>query len=665
MAFFDSSGRITVTNLVMEDGTPIIPGTMLTIDGELVFQFIDHTIPIYTFTSALHSKAITGTKISYNITLTCTNNADPGKPLTVTVPIPDGFTLDQATSEHGTYTAGTTKWVCLLENQTATLNLILTPISTGSQSQTVSLDGDTATLTSTCVISASDADGSIASKQIDLTSYPKTLANMQDGQPYTVVTYSRIDETGVTGVYDGVKNNRIAVTIGSTTYYGERVTLQETIQKITCTFIHDTDHPPIITLYDEYQTVSTDTENRTYGLCLNEGTNNIYTVSKSLLDTPTSMLDDTGATDITLDGASESNGYTFQIAVSNLTNPLSFFTGLQLTLNSFSQYQSGVEATITTTTGNSSTTKSSFISTTGQINLGGMADLWGLQNSDIEGQTLNVTLKFTNTTLNQTTFQYNNITLSLYYIEDQTGQSQGFTAKDIHSMNYQLYLLEAEIPEGPNREIKTITFPQSDGETIVSHSINSKDINIKFVVWGDTLTQAKQKLRAINQWLTNTRNTLNIPQPYTLIFDFESDIAYQVVLDEPITTTINYTSIECEASFTVESGVALTSENKITGPVGTNEGLTKVHPTIQVVCDGSNPVTVTEVETGQIVKINTGIPTGTVIIIDCNARTIISTEGTDYTTYADIETVWFNFFNDYNLTCSGGVIQSVEYQEGY
>ena len=92
------------------DGTRVREGTMFLEDGTRLYHLIDHTIPIYEFTNTLQTKALLNSKISYNIALTCINNVDHGNPLTITVPIPDGFTLDYAISNEGTYDSVTGKW---------------------------------------------------------------------------------------------------------------------------------------------------------------------------------------------------------------------------------------------------------------------------------------------------------------------------------------------------------------------------------------------------------------------------------------------------------------------------------------------------------------------------------------------------------------------------
>jgi predicted phage tail component-like protein len=446
--------------------------------------------------------------------------------------------------------------------------------------------------------------------------------------------------------------------------FGTRVDTEGEYHKVLSVFTYDQTSDLKIRLYGQYQSVSTTCDDRWAGIGLYQNYQTEYDEPTNLLSSPDALLGDSSSSDITLISNDVSAEYQFNLAIPTLTNPLSFFTGAELKINSFGETNSGIEASIITPNLNSNT-KSNYIATTGTITFGDMMDLWGLSSTDIMGETIQLSLKFSNTSLSEETLSYNNLTLTLYYVEDSTGGSQGFTAKNIHSLNYQLFLLDVDIPEGPDRDIGTVNFPLSDGETIVNYSLKSKDIKITFAVWGDTLEETSQKLRNINKWLTNSRNTLSIPEPYDLIFDFRPDMTYKVILGEPIDTNIKYTAVECDATFTVESGVALTTETKITGPVGSNDGIIKVKPDINILCDGSTSITLTDTISNQTMTINTTITDGTLITINCTDRTITDESDNDYTTDVDVESIWFNLISDYNFNCEGGVVQSVSFKEGY
>jgi hypothetical protein len=841
MVYLTIDGRLIISGLKSDEGDLIRTGTLWLVDGTLLILPVDHNIPAYAITSTLHDKGLVGDILSYNIKIECTNNVDPGNALNVSIPIPAGFTLETWNSDNGEYDPDTGIWTPTMEGQECSINIIVTCTTTGSQSQTVTLNDTGDSLTSTCTIQATDTDGAIYYTDIPVTNV-NTLANLQDGETYTVMAYGYVNDSTLADIHDGVYNNRMSVLnedfvdnlvdsniatatsklentskfsrfgatisssddivdietgktkslkivtngegiewegyrlykdgapatpgeeytiklrfagasgsvrayiyfrnivgniienfyssnitldgsikevtvtgtapantvyldafiatkstqsityylletivlegssvpdfnymdintgdliVGGNRYIGEKVSVESQYQKLILPFQYDSANPLTIRLYGQYQTISTTCDDRWAGIGLYQGYQTEYSAPVNLLSDPPQLLDDIGSSNITLDSNSESATYVYDVTVPVLGNALDFFTGAELTVNSFANSNSSIEVYLENGEGVVSNTKSSFISTTGKITFGDMADLWGLGTDDVEGQTIQVVIKFTNTTRNEATFSYSNIQLKLYYVTDETGSSSGFRAKGTHSMNYQLFVQEVEIPEGPDRYIGTVNFPLSDGETIVNYSLKSKEIKVNFVVWGNTLDEAKLKLRNINKWLTNDRNTLSIPEPYDLIFDFEDDMSYQVILGEPIDTEIQYTSILCEATFTVESGVALTTEEKITGPVGSNDGIVKIKPVVTVLCDGSATITITDSETSQSLKINTTITDGTIITIDCENRTVTDENGTDYTTDVDIESIWFHFTNDYNISSTGGIVQSVAFNEGY
>lgn len=840
MVYLTTDGRLIISGLKSDEGDLIRTGTLWLVDGTPLILPVDHNIPAYAITSTLHDKGLVGDILSYNIKIECTNNVDPGNALNVSIPIPAGFTLETWNSNNGDYDTDTSTWTPIMEGQECSINIIVTCTTTGSQSQTVTLNDTGDSLTSTCTIQATDTDGAIYYTDIPVTNV-NTLANLQDGETYTVMVYGYVNDSTLADIHDGVYNNRMSVlnedlfdnlvdgniatatsklkntskfsgfgatisssddivdietgktkslkvvtnglmnweghrlstngapatpgkeytiklrfagasgtvratinfrnnvgsgikyffssnitldgsikevtvtgtapanavyldafieTVGtqSITYYlletivlegssvpdfnymdintgdlivggnryiGEKVSVESQYQKLILPFQYDSANPLTIRLYGQYQTISTTCDDRWAGIGLYQGYQTIYSAPENLLETPGALLNDSSYSDITLESEGMSAEYEYHVPISAFTNPLNFYTGIEVKVNTFGASNSGMQVTLESSDGTVSHSMSSFVSRTGQITFGDMMDLWGLTTKNIDGKTLTVKIRFKNTSRSEKTLSYNNISLVLYYVTDQTGDTPGFTAKGIHSSNYQLRVLEIEVPEGPERDVGTVNFPLSDGETIVNYSLKSKEIKIIFAVVGDTLAEAKQILRNINQWLTNTRNNLSIPIPYPLILDFEPDMSYDVILGESIETEIKYASIECEVTLTVESGVALTTEAKTTGPVGSNDGIVKVKPIVTILASGAASITVLDNVSGQSLTINHTIPDNTTLLIDCEDRTVTDTTGTDYTQYVDIESIWFNFTTNYNLTCMGGVVQMVTFHEGY
>lgn len=840
MALYDLTGRISIDYLFMDDGTPIIPGSMLTLDGELLFELIDHTVAVYALSSNLQSKALVGTYISYYVKLECTNNADPGKQLVTSINIPSGFDVVNAYTPEGIYNESTGKWsVNLNSDQEAYLYFIVDVIDDGTQEQIATLDGTIETITSTCTTSTNDSDGGIALREVDLQDYPLTLANMQDGKVYTMISYSRIYEPSVEGIHDGVKNGRLcvvngnivnnlafinfatgtdtyknstgysvsdegvsftsstdmavngsrclkiicdgsvtnqgaffqaskmnvvtpgivytakksinglsgsirghlawynsggsfissnvtnAVTLdghlktltisatapataaycsfvaltnstGSTTTfyedetiivegssiptgnidmvtgdiitsghvnYGTRATIQSNIQKQVCSFVYDSAEDLYIRQFDEYYTVTTSTINRWYGLCLNEGFNADYSESTNLLSDPEALFDDTGSTDLTLPGNSESAEYVYEIA-SATTLSGQFFTGILLNLNSYGMVASGIQSQITTDEVESEI-KSTFISSTGQISLGDMADMWGLNEQDIQGETVYLHLIIRNTTLNEQSFSYSNLLAVLYYADNEIGDSHSIIYNGLHGKNYGIGLSNDANNEGPQFNLETLKLSMMDGELPIRFNIESKELEIDFPIHGDTIEESQAKVRAISNWLSNDRGIMGRPTLNSLIFTYDLTREYFVVFKDVIEVEKNVTSLLCTAKFLVPDGVARSTEPVITGPVGSNPGKIRVWPLIEVKTDGSSTLTITDNETSNVITLNSSPAENTTLYVDCEARTITDDAGTDYTTNLALNTVWINFLKEYSISVTGGVLQQVSYYPGY
>ena len=187
-------GRLTLDGEVLIDGTLILPGTNLTVDGEQLFEFIDHVVPVYEITSQMHEKSEIGTYIVVNVGLDCVNNADPGQEHKVLIDIPDGFTLINYVSTHGTFSPNLGTWFVILKDQTATLNLILEPISVDSGTFTVEVDGTDLISETEYEIVAVDAEGVIAGFKAALSTPPSSYTGiLGDGEDGSITGYTPVN----------------------------------------------------------------------------------------------------------------------------------------------------------------------------------------------------------------------------------------------------------------------------------------------------------------------------------------------------------------------------------------------------------------------------------------------------------------------------------------
>lgn len=660
---FTRDGRYVLDGVsIANDGTRVREGTMFLEDGTRLYHLIDHTIPTYALTSNLQGGAIQNERVSFIVNLECINNADRGNELKVSVIIPAGFTLVSAISNQGTFNTTTGLWTLYLDDQEADLNLILEAESTGSQTITVTLQSPYESTDFVCDVSASDT-ASIASYDADLADYPVTIANLQDGKTYTVISYSKVTEASI---HDGIKNNRLSVVNGVETF-GSRATVINTIEKQIVTFVYDETQPVLIRRYEQYESVDSTTENEWLGLCINEDFNTVYSASTNLLANPEALFDDTSASNITITGNSESAEYIYKVS-EETTLATQFFTGLILSLNSFGQSSSQIQAQIATDDYDSEV-KTGFMATgqTGEVAFGDMVDMWGLTDSRIQNKELSLHLIFKNTTLVEQVFSYNNITLLEYYADDETRGHHSIIYNDTHGKVLGISINDDTHPEGPSFDLETKKIALSDGELPVRFNIKSKELEFDFWVHGDTLEESETKLKAIRQWLANERTSMSRPILNRLTFTYDLNREYLVIFKDAITVKKEITSLLCTAKFVVPDGVAWSTIPVVTGAIGTNPGEAQVYPLLEVICDGSDTLTITDSVTGNNITLNNAPTTNTVLYFDCATQTVTDSTGTEYTTSLAKNTVWVNFQGkaNYALTVSGGVLQQVKFYPGY
>ncbi|WJI09193.1 hypothetical protein FGU46_03335 [Methanobacterium sp. CWC-01] len=623
---------------------------------------VEYTNPTYSLVSTLPDVALQGDIISYNITLEATNSIDQGVPIPVEVPIPAGFTLLDYFSS-GDYDTETDTWTPVLdENYEALLVLVVQCTGSGLQSQTVTETEFSTTVTDTCNILTSDVgDVHTATALIDDSI---TLANLEDGETYTLSAYMKLHDTGYAGVYTGIYNHRIAVVNGDE-LLGSRVTTQDTYQRVAVSFVYDDTENLTLKLYGQYEGVSTVDDEYWAGFALKKGSDSTYTAAGNLLADPDALLGEVTPTPVVLPASEESAEYRYTFPVSVLSGDNPKVTGLELSL--VCEDTDGVEVVVTVASSSGATgdTKSSTLSGEfASILFGDDSDLWGLLTSDIIGQELIFDLSFNNTTLSEITPSFSNLLLTVYYYEDVTEGWTGLTYNGEHSSTYRANLTSNSHDVGAEVDLKTLNLTGRDGELITGSDIKLKEIKEEFIIEVETLEEGYSLLRDIKGWLSNERNTSHIPIPCELVFDYEPDLIYLAIVDGVIAVELDYPLIKCEVTFLIPDGLAYIEQS--TGSVGTNNGLNHPRPVVTMVCDGSSAVVLTESEESQVLTINHTISNGTVITIDCEERTVIDSSDNDLTGYVSLDSIWPVIYKEYDFSSStGGLIQGVTYREGY
>jgi hypothetical protein len=618
------------------------------------YPIVSHTqLPIYTLENRLPSKTLLGTQISYNININCENEAYTGQKLDIEIPIPSGFKLVHHKSNEGLYNPETGIWTLKLKNNTATLNLILQPLTPGLEKQTIKLLQDATKLTTTTEILQDDI-GELYYNIEHLSDYTDTINNLQDGKLYTITKYSYLD---VSKALDGAKNGRLSVINGIETI-GEKTIQKGHWEKITVTFTYNQNEPITIREYGQYTPNKSNTE-MWAGLCIKEGLDSEYSESQPVLSDPTAFLDNKKSTNLKLPSEAESAVYIYTIKPLKLPEKdKPIITGLELNINNNNTHNPTIKTWITNEQSQSSTIKTQPLNQRGN-----MTDLWQLKNKDLNHKHLYLHLAFQNNTLNTQKYIYSNLNLKTYWIDDIIQNLPGFTYNNVHSRNYQIYY-DNDNNQQLDLDLETLDYPTKDGTVPIRLNIAPKELEISFNILGDTLEETQNKYQHISNWLLNKRNNINIPIKSKLILDYQPNLVYDVILKK-IEVEKKISTYHCKATFLVPDGVGYTYEPIITGPIGINQGKTPIKPLLTLKTLGSSNIIISDTISGQSITLNVPLPPDLIIYCNCKDRTVTTEHGEDLTNFMGLNSVWFKFHHNYNLECTGAIIQSVEFCEGY
>jgi len=624
---------------------------------------VEYTNPTYSLTSSLPPIIKIDDIFSFNIVIDSTNEIGYGEPILIPIELPSNLTLINYEYDYDMDTIIDDVWYTKLSDFHSEITITCQATSLGTQSMDITEQELGTTINKSIEVVETEPVNIV--KCDALINDETTLTHLEDGEWYAIGAYNKVVDAGISGIYPGISNNKISVINGDETK-GERVTSQNAFQRVGITFQYDNAEPLTIRLYGQYQAVSTQGTDEWAGFTIKKGNDKTYSERGNLLADPDALLENASYSVLTLPsaGVSAEYSYTFD-PVPEQDGAYPYIKGLTLNIDIDGRAGSGIEAQIVNSLGAESEVKTkNWTDDDAQIVLGDTDDLWGLTNEDIYGQTLTLILKFTNITLSEITPEYKNITLTLEWQDDETHGAMGLTINGVHSRNYGLYLTKADIPEGPTRDMETLDLPGLDGVLPTSQTLGALEYSIEFKVWGDTIQEAKEKLALISQWMANQRDANNRPITNEMIFDFDPERVYHYIMTDQIDVEHNYALLECTANLTAPIGVAMNLEPTETGGIGANNGIIKVRPVITVLADGSASIVLTDAITDQTVTINHQFTSGDVVTVDCENRTVTDQNETDYTSSVNINSVWFNIFEDYDISSTGGIVTGVSYTEG-
>lgn len=294
--------------------------------------------------------------------------------------------------------------------------------------------------------------------------------------------------------------------------------------------------------------------------------------------------------------------------------------------------------------------------------IGGETDRWGLNRLKLSD--LYFTLIFSNIGVDTILALLKNISIIIYYMYDETAGNRGFTLDGVHSREYNVFLVDGwDKPDGLNNDLQTFKLTRSDGEKLTASTVVSKEFKIKFQIVADTLEEANERLKEITAWMTNDRDENQKPITKAMVFDWDPDREYNVVLNDTIDIDFTVGSFEGSAKFLLPEGVGH-GPQKVTGSTGRNNGLIPIRPVLQVVCSGADEVLITDSVSGQFMNIQHTFEEGTILTIDHQKRTVKDNLGNSYLTDVSLDSYWFKIQNEYDFNESTGcLVQTVTFQE--
>ncbi len=618
----------------------------------------------YTLSSTLPRTITQGHSFIYHVLVK--SNSTLNETIPVNIPIPDGFAY---VSSDPTYNEVSQVWAASFYNKkTDTVAITLEAITPGAYNQTVTSDNAN-TLSKKITIIPSDI-GSCNYVEIPLPDELKIY--MQDQKEYFVSCEMEIVSALSGEVYDGYNNFSLAVLIGEDEeekndeyeIIGTSPDALNIYERVFAQFVYDQNATTTIRIYGQYSGLEPGNYNVRFGKWSISNLTEDFEQSGGLINDPSLLCEDGEYAQLLLDGGESSKPVILgNIYLSGLEyDPLLIVKGLGVQLDYICDTPLILNTTITNK--EQSSTQSIILDPEQDtFLLGGEGDKWDLTNIDLTD--IEISVSFVNTTLDPISILLKNLQFILYSDTDQTNGNMGFTLDGEHSKNYDISLdNDSAKNEGTVKDIGTYDISNSEGELITQVDLKAKKITVKFAISGDDLEDAQNRLIEATKYLSNDPDlNTKLPIPKVMVFDWDPNRAYNVVLSEEIKVTLDTFTYKCEATFTVSEGIGW-SNLKTCGAIGTNEGLIEVRPLITLLTTGGY-VQIYDNISYKSVTINESFDEEIILIVDCNERTIKDSDGNDYSNNITLNSSWLVILNDFDLSNSTGcIIQKVEFKEG-
>ena len=447
---------------------------------------------------------------------------------------------------------------------------------------------------------------------------------------------------------------------------GTRVDTLDDIQRVYVSFEYDENRVPSVKIYGQYINRSPSTSTiRFFGFALHIGTDINYEDPGILFDTPDYLL--------------QNENYATAIIPSNKgTNPLLFdsinFAGNENDGNlivkgvtiTFDYYTtSDIEATATLLVGDEVRIKSKILKSDSiSAEIGGSRDKWNLKNIDLNE--LSFLLQFDNNTIDTQTIQVTNIQITIDYQYDETGGNLGAILDGEHTRNVNMFFTkDFDISEGLAKDIDTLDIKKSNGVLITGVSNKEKTIKVPFRIVGSSIEELQERFAEAVKWMSNDLDDGRQPIPKPLVFDWDPDREWMVVLNDAVDKKYDIGKMEGTAEFLIPTGSAK-GPLRSPGDVDSNNGLTTVKPLITIKATGEDSIVVKEAYSGKNLILNHAWDEEFILYIDCERNRIYDDYGVDCTHYLALNSdLIFLDPGPFDFSQSTGcVVLSVQFNEG-
>lgn len=315
--------------------------------------------------------------------------------------------------------------------------------------------------------------------------------------------------------------------------------------------------------------------------------------------------------------------------------------------------------------------------TDGTVTLGGEFDLWGLDFNDFELEILDdieIEIIAQNPYVYDSVLEMANIKIQYHFLELEDDYIE-FWINDVSSKYYNIFLSDVEGVSGANNKVSYYQVTGSDNTIAYQSNIESKELKLDFYIGSCTIEEATMFLQRASRFFANKRNTYNKPILNKIRFAHIPDIYYEYVQEKAIQEKIETGEYKCSITLKIPDGTAYSTDEVLAISTGSNNGIAKVSPTIQLLAL-KNELKLTEKETNQSFYIRaTGkndIAVNDIVVIECASQKLTKNtplnDGTystfDITDHVDFDSDWFVVDGEFDFNAGEtALIQSVRFRE--